>query len=648
MSTLTGGRLSTGTSPGKTPWSTTEAAELYDVPRWGQGYFSVNELGHLQVHPTKEPNRTVDLKRLVDRLQLRGLAVPILIRFTDILKHRLGEIHGAFQHAITQNQYQGKYVCVYPIKVNQQRQVVEEVLNFGAQYGFGLEAGSKPELLAVSAMANNDTPVICNGFKDFEFIEMSMLAQKMGRQIIPVVEKYTELELVLEYAEKVGVRPNIGMRVKLAARGSGRWQSSGGYRSKFGLTVTEILRGLEELKSRGMEDCFKLLHFHLGSQITHIRIIKNALNEAARVYCELAKQGAGLQYMDVGGGLGVDYDGSQTNFESSMNYTLQEYANDVVYHIQTVCDEAGIDHPTIISESGRAVSAYHSMLIFNVLGTIGFGEEKIPTVVKDEFEQPLVDLIETYHSVTQRTALEAYHDAQQALDMAMNLFSGGYLSLEQRAHAENLFWAICEKIRKVTQSMEEVPEDLQSLEDLLSDTYFCNFSLFQSIPDSWAIKQLFPVMPIHRLNEAPTRQAVLGDITCDSDGKIDQFIDRRDVRRTLALHPFNGDPYYLGVFLVGAYQEILGDLHNLFGDTHAVHVSLDAGDNVVLESVIKGDTVREVLDYVEFDADTLLRKLRDSVEAAVRDGRMDFEESGRLVRFYEDGLHGYTYLEDPG
>src|SRR6188472_2522160 len=435
MSTLAGGRLMSGASPGTSPWSATEAAEMYDVPRWGQGYFSVNEQGHLQVHPTKEPGRSVDLKRLVDRLQLRGLAVPILIRFTDILKHRLGEIHGAFQNAINQNQYQGKYCCVYPIKVNQQRQVVEEVLNFGAQYGFGLEAGSKPELLAVSAMATNDTPIICNGFKDFE-----------------VIEKYTELELVLEYAEKVGVRPNIGMRVKLAARGSGRWQSSGGFRSKFGLTVTEIMRGLEELKARGMQDCLKLLHFHLGSQITNIRIVKGALNEAARVYTELAKLGAGLQYIDVGGGLGVDYDGSQTNFESSMNYTLEEYANDVVYHIQTVCDEAGVPHPTIVSESGRAVVAYHSMLIFNVLGTLDFGEEKIPTEVKDDFEQPLVDLIEAYHGVTQRNALETYHDAQQALDMAMNLFSGGYLSLEQRSHAENLYFAICEKIHKLCQS----------------------------------------------------------------------------------------------------------------------------------------------------------------------------------------------------
>ena len=625
---------------------------MYDVPRWGQGYFSVSDQGHLQVHPTKDPNRGVDLKRLVDRLQVRGLAVPILIRFTDILKHRLGEIHSAFQQSITQNQYQGKYCCVYPIKVNQQRQVVEEVLNFGAEYGFGLEAGSKPELLAVAALATNDTPIICNGFKDFEFIEMAMLAQKMGRQIIPVVEKYTELELVLEYAEKVGVRPNIGMRVKLAARGSGRWQSSGGYRSKFGLTVTELLRGLDELKKRGMGDCLKLLHFHLGSQITHIRIIKAALNEAARVYCELSKQGAGLEFLDVGGGLGVDYDGSQTNFESSMNYTLQEYANDVVYHIQSVCDEAGVKHPTIVSESGRAISAYHSMLIFNVLGSLGFGEEKIPTEVKDEFEQPVVDLIEAYHGVTQRNALETYHDAQQALDMAMNLFSGGYLSLEQRAHAENLFWAICEKIHKLVQGQPDVPEDLQALEELLSDTYFCNFSLFQSIPDSWAIKQLFPVMPIHRLLERPENHAVISDITCDSDGKIDQFIDRRDVKKTIRLHRFNGEPYYLGVFLVGAYQEILGDLHNLFGDTHAVHVSLgdngvDHTDGARVEHIIKGDTVREVLKYVEFDPEALLAKLRRDVEAAVNAGRMEDPQAGRLVKFYEEALMGYTYLEDP-
>jgi arginine decarboxylase len=628
-------------------WTTTDASELYEVARWGKGYFSVSNSGHVLVHPTKEPTRSIDLKQLADDLQARGINLPLLIRFRDILKHRLADINDAFQTAIAQHQYTGQYVCVYPIKVNQQRQVVEEVLSFGNPYRFGLEAGSKPELLAVMAVASNDTPIICNGFKDAEYIETAMLAQKIGRQIIPVVEKYTELGLVLEYAEKVGVRPRIGMRVKLAARGGGRWQSSGGYRSKFGLTVAEVLRGLDELKTRGMEDCFKLLHFHLGSQIPNIRIVKHALNEAARVYTELARAGAGLEYLDVGGGLGVDYDGSQTNFESSMNYTLEEYANDVVYHIQTVCDDAGVPHPTIISESGRAVVAYHSVLIFNVLGVSGFAPESLPPSPPGELEQPLVDLTEAYANVTTRNALESYHDSQQALDMALNLFSGGYLPLDQRVYAETLYWAICRKLQRLVQHMDEVPEDLQNLDDVLSDTYFCNFSLFQSIPDSWAIKQLFPVMPIHRLNERPTQHAVLGDITCDSDGKIDQFIDRRDVKKTLPLHTFNGEPYHLGVFLVGAYQEILGDLHNLFGDTHAVHVSLDGSGSVVLDEVIKGDTVREVLDYVEFDAETLLVKLRADVERAVREGRIDLEQSGRFLRFFEEGLQGYTYLEDP-
>src|SRR5688572_13101225 len=647
MSTITNGRSTppTPSTSSTRAWSVQDASELYEVARWGHGYFSVSGAGHVQVHPTKDQTKAIDLKELVDRLELRGISLPVLIRFTDILRHRLGEIHTAFQSAIAQNQYQGGYSCVYPIKVNQQRQVVEEVLDFGRPYKFGLEAGSKPELLAVVAMADNDTPIICNGFKDAEFIETAMLAQKIGRNIIPVVEKYTELGLILEAAEKIGVRPQIGMRVKLATRGSGRWQSSGGFRSKFGLTVTEIMRGLEELRARDMQDCLKLLHFHLGSQITNIRIVKGALNEAARVYTELAKLGAGLQYIDVGGGLGVDYDGSQTNFESSMNYTLQEYANDVIYHVQTVCDEAGVPHPTIISESGRAIVAYHSVLVFNVLGVSGFGDEKVPTTANPDWEQPLADLIETYNNVTARNALEAFHDAQQALDMALSLFNTGYLPLEQRSLAENLFWAICTKLQKITQAMSEVPEDLQHLDEMLSDTYFCNFSLFQSIPDSWAIKQLFPVMPIHRLDEKPGNHAVLGDITCDSDGKLDRFVDRRDVKKTLPLHTKNGEPYYLGVFLIGAYQEILGDLHNLFGDTHAVHVSLDPNGEARLDTLIKGDTVREVLDYVEFDPEMLLGKLRTDVETAVRAGRVDYEGAGRLLRFYEDGLHGYTYLE---
>ncbi len=627
-------------------WSTSEASELYDVGRWGAGYFSVGRDGHLLCHPTKDPKRAIDLKELVDNLQLRGIDLPILVRFADIVKHRLGEIHQAFQNAMREHQFKGNYCCVYPIKVNQQRQVVDEVLAFGKPFKFGLEAGSKPELLAVVALAGNDTPIICNGFKDAEFIEMAMLAQKIGRRVIPVIEKYTELKLVLEYAKKIGVRPQIGFRVKLASRSTGRWQGSGGYRSKFGLTVSEIIRAYEELKSQGMEDCFKLLHFHLGSQIPNIRHIKQALNEAVRIYVELANRGAGLEYLDVGGGLAIDYDGSQTNFESSCNYTLQEYANDVVYHIQTVCDEAGVKHPTIVSESGRAIVAYHSCLVYNVLGVSGLGDVEIPTEPPQDAEQPIRDLYDTYNNVTHRNLLEAYHDAQQALDMAMSLFSGGYLPIDQRSLAENLYWAILRKLQKYIHEVEYVPEELQGIDSTLSETYFCNFSLFQSMPDSWAIKQLFPIMPIHRLEERPQRNAVLGDITCDSDGKIDQFIDRRDVKRTLPLHTFNGEPYYLGTFLLGAYQEILGDMHNLFGDTNAVHVSLDDNGAVVLETVIKGDTVREALEYVEFDVSALVRQLRNDVETAVREKRIDFQESGRLLRFYEDGLQGYTYLEE--
>ena len=627
-------------------WTAQHASDLYDVASWGKGYFSVDGSGHLRVHPGKDPQRSIDLKQLVDTLVLRGISLPVLVRFAGILQHRLGELHSAFATAIAEHHYQGQYCCVYPIKVNQQRQVVEEVLEFGRPLGFGLEAGSKPELMAVMAMADNETPIICNGFKDDEYIEIAMLAQKLGRRIIPVVEKYTELHLILKHSARVGVRPVIGLRVKLASRGSGRWRSSGGYRSKFGLSVSEGMRALQELKDAGMADCLKLLHFHLGSQITNIRQIKGAVNEAVRIYVELARAGAGLSYLDVGGGLGIDYDGSQTDFESSVNYTLQEYANDIVYHIQSVCDEVGVAHPNIVTESGRAIAAYHSVLVFNVLGVSGMGESDAPLEVSADAEQPLIDLQETNRSLTSKNLLESYHDAQQALDQALNLFSLGYLSLEQRCQAENLYWSISRRIQSLAQNLDYFPEELEGLEAMLSDTYFCNFSLFQSMPDSWAIKQLFPLMPIHRLDEEPTRHAVLADITCDSDGKVDQFIDRRDVKRTLALHQFNGGEYYLGAFLVGAYQEILGDLHNLFGDTNTVHVRLSETGETILDSVIKGDTVREVLNYVQFSLDALVSRLRRDVEVALREGRLGYEESGLLLKFYEEGLHGYTYLED--
>ena len=626
-------------------WTTTDAAELYDVAAWGKGYFSVGENGNLLVHPSKEPDRRIDLKQLVDTLEWRGISLPILIRFGEILKHRLSELHQAFDLSIREHGYQGGYSCVFPVKVNQQRQVVEEVFEFGRPYRFGLEAGSKPELLAVMAIADNETPIICNGFKDDEYIELVMMASKIGRNITPVVEKFTELELIVKHAERVGVRPRIGLRIKLASRGSGRWKSSGGYRSKFGLTVTEALKAVEYLKERGMEECLELLHFHLGSQITNIRQIKGAVIEGARVYTDLKRMGTGLKFMDVGGGLGVDYDGSQTDFESSVNYTLEEYARDVVYHIQSICDEAEVPHPTIITESGRAVAAYHSVLVFNVLGVSGFGEDDLPDSVPEDSEQCLIDLYETNKSLSKKNLLETYHDAQQALDSALNLFSLGYLPLEQRSLAETFYWAICRKILRLAKDLDYFPEELEGLEAMLSDTYFCNFSLFQSMPDSWAVKQLFPIMPIHRLNEPPTRKAVIGDISCDSDGKIDQFIDRRDVKKTLPLHTFNHQPYILGAFLVGAYQEILGDLHNLFGDTNAVHVALDEHGDVVLETVVQGDTVREVLNYVQYNVQALLDDFRKDVERAVREQRVGYEEAGRMLKFYEDGLHGYTYLE---
>src|SRR6516225_7126819 len=629
-------------------WKVQDALETYEVRHWGKGYFGINDRGHVTVHPNKRPEQAIDLKDLVDQLQERGIQLPILIRFTDILRHRVGEIYEAFKAAIDEFEYQGEYCCVYPVKVNQQRHVVEEILDFGKPYHFGLEAGSKPELLAVLALTNgDDTPVICNGFKDDEFIKMAMLACKMGKRIIPVVEKFTELELIVRYAQELNVRPMIGVRIKLAAKGAGRWRYSAGFRSKFGLTLTETLEAYEYLKHRDMEDSLQLVHFHLGSQITNIRMIKNALTEAGRIYVELHRVGAGVRYIDVGGGLGIDYDGSQTDFESSVNYTLQEYANDVVFRIKSICDEAGVPHPTIISESGRAVVAYHSMLIFDVLGVSNFDRYHLPPELPADAPQQVSDLFSMCRDLSKKNLLETYHDAVQAMDDALNMFNLGALSIEMRALTERLFWALSLKIHRMMKELDYVPEELEGLGAMLSDTYFCNFSVFQSMPDSWAVKQLFPIMPIHRLNEQPTRRAVLGDITCDSDGKIDQFIDLRDVRNTLELHPFNGQPYYLGAFLLGAYQEILGDLHNLFGDTNAVHVSLDEDGEINLDAVIKGDTVREVLNYVQYSAEELTARMRKDVERAVRTGKISLEESRQLLKFYESGLEGYTYLEEP-
>lgn len=628
-------------------WTLQDAAETYGIHQWGKGYFGINDAGHVVIRPYKTEDKTIDLKDLIDQLIGRGIQLPILLRFSDILRHRIGEIAHAFHKAIDESGYQGEYACVYPIKVNQQRHVVEEVLNFGRPYGFGLEAGSKPELLAVLAVTDgvNDTPIICNGFKDDEFIKMVVLASKLGKNIIPVVEKFSELELIVKYAKEIGVRQPLGVRVKLATSGAGRWRSSAGYRSKFGLTLTEVLDVLQYLKDHDMADCLQMTHFHMGSQITNIRKVKDAINEAARIFAELHRLGAGLKYFDVGGGLGVDYDGSQTDFESSMNYTLEEYANDIVFRVKSVCDEAGVPHPKIISESGRAVVAYHSVLVFDVLGTHNFDRSEVPNELPEDAPEPVRDLLAAFNEMNKKNFLECYHDAVEHMEQVLSLFKLGHLSVELRALAERLFWALGRKLQRLVRELDHVPEELQNLETMLSDTYFCNFSIFQSMPDSWAIKQLFPIMPIHRLNEAPTRRAVLGDITCDSDGKIDQFIDLRDVRSTLELHPYNKQPYYLGGFLLGAYQEILGDLHNLFGDTNAVHVKLEDDGKPNLETVIKGDTVTKVLDYVQYSAEKLTDRMRKDVERAVRAGSLSLQESRDFLGFYEHGLRGYTYLD---
>ncbi len=631
-------------------WSVTNSAALYNIHRWGQGYFSINDAGHVTVHPNKDPACCIDLKALVDELCERDLHPPLLIRFTDILKHRVREMHDAFAAAIEENGYEGGYRCVYPIKVNQQRHVVEEILEFGRPLGFGVEAGSKPELLAVMAIVHDDSvPIICNGFKDDQFIEAVILAAKVGKNIIPVVEKFSELELITKHATRHSVRPSIGVRVKLAAKGAGRWEQSGGARSKFGLFAGQVLDAIEFLQAQGMLDCLKLLHFHLGSQINNIRSIKSAVIELMRVYVELQRAGADLEYVDVGGGLGVDYDGSKTTFESSINYGLQEYANDIVFHAKQVCDSAGVKHPTIISESGRAMVAYHSVLVFNVLGTSGFNGHQPPRNLPDKQRQklpaPVATLFDTYHEITEDRYAEYYHDALLARDETLNLFNLGYCSLADRVLAERLFFGICRRVLEIVQNLDYVPEEFGDLEAMLADTYFCNFSIFQSLPDSWAIDQLFPIMPIHRLGVEPTSRGILADITCDSDGTVDRFIDLHEVKDVLALHPFDGRPYYLAAFLVGAYQEILGDMHNLFGDTNAVHVSLDDNGQISIDEVVEGDRVRDVLQYVQFSAVELRRMMRKRVEQALKDKKLSLEESRLLLRFYESGLERYTYLQ---
>ena len=650
--------MSAGRNPrrpaGGKAWSIEDSLELYQVPAWGKGYFSVNAAGHVVVRPDGVPGREIDLYEVVQGLSARDLRTPVVVRFSDILAHRLRHLHDAFAQAIAENDYRNRYAAVFPIKVNQQRLVVEEVFRYGKEFGFGLEVGSKPELLAVMAMTEEspDRLIVCNGFKDSSYIEAVILATRLGRTIIPVVENFSELALILKHAETYGVKPRIGVRVKLASEGSGRWRDSAGEKSKFGLFITEILELVNVLRERGMLDCLQLVHCHPGSQLQDIRRVKDAINELAHVYAELRLLGAGLEYIDVGGGLGVDYDGSGTNFPSSMNYTLVEYANDVVYRIASVCAARGVPQPMIVSESGRAIAAHHSVLIFDVLGSSALDRFQVTGREADDFggrralPQPVTDLLDAWRSVSPRRLVECYHDAATARDQVLQMFKLGLLSLEFRGLAERLYWATCTKIRDVARRLEEMPEELEDLEESMSDTYFCNFSVFQSLPDSWAIDQLFPILPIHRLDEAPTRRAVLADITCDSDGKIDHFVSQRDVKRTLELHaPKEGEDYYLAAFLVGAYQETLGDLHNLFGDTHVVHIRLHDEGGWWIEEIVKGDTANKVLAYMEYDVEELYPALARDCERAVREGRMSVAESQSLKRFYEGELDGYAYLE---
>jgi arginine decarboxylase len=627
-------------------WTVADSAETYGVKYWGNNYFSINDAGNAQAHPAGPESARIDLKELVDEVARRGIGLPLLIRFSDVLKSRIVELNETFRRAIVEYGYKGEYKGVYPIKVNQHRYVVEEIVQFGRPYHYGLEAGSKPELLAVMAMLDDEEAlVVCNGYKDEEYIQTALMASKLGRNVLIVVEKFSELSLIADVAKKVGVRPRIGIRVKLAAKGSGRWEASGGDRSKFGLSTREVVEAISFLRANDLLNCFELLHFHLGSQISAIRAVKNALREAGRFYVEVCRMGAPLKYFDAGGGLGVDYDGSQTNFASSMNYTTQEYANDIVFSLQEICDAGGVPHPTIVTESGRAVVAHHSMLVVDILGVGEFDVGKAPDKVGKEASRVVKNLFETYRDVSRKNVLEAYHDALEYKEEALQLFNLGNLSLSERVVAEDIFWAICQKLLKIIRELREIPEELEGLERALSDTYFCNFSMFQSLPDIWAIDQLFPIMPIHRLGEEPTRRAVLADITCDSDGKIDHFIDRRDVKPVLELHPVNGHDYYLGIFLIGAYQEILGDLHNLFGNTNTVHVSLAAGGGYQIEHVVTGDTVTDVLKYVSYSRDDLVARVRRFAELAVRANRMSLEETRSMLRMYEEGLAGYTYLE---
>ena len=637
-------------------WTIEDSLHLYGVDSWGRGLLSANTKGHLTVGPFQVSGKrgadpapaTIDLKELVDEVIERGIEPPLLLRFSDVLRARIAELNEAFSAAIKEYGYRGKYRGVYPIKVNQNRYLVEDLVSYSRPFHYGLEAGSKPELLAVMALLNDPQAlIICNGYKDEEYVETALLASRLGPKVILVVEKPSELPLIAEMARRTGVKPMLGVRAKLSSRGSGHWEASGGDRSKFGLGAREIVETVDFLRREEMLDSFVLLHFHLGSQISSIRNVKDALREAGWLYVNLAKMGVPLGYLDVGGGLGVDYDGTQSNSPSSRNYTLQEYANDVVYGAMEICDASGVEHPTLVTEAGRATVAHHAVLITEVLGVGRRPAGVRPRELPEGAPLALRNLVDAHGELESRNLREIYHDALQYRDECLTLFNLGHLSLENRVLAEDIFWDLCRRIHALASGAAHLPDELAGLEEALADTYFTNFSVFQSLPDAWAIDQLFPVVPIHRLGERPERRGTIADITCDSDGCMKRFIDRQQIRSVLDLHNADEEPYYLGVFLVGAYQEILGDLHNLFGDTNAVHVTLEPDGEYEIDHVVAGDTVTEVLQYVEYQREDLVARLRRSAEKALRAKRMSREQARQLMRVYEQGLAGYTYLERP-
>lgn len=626
-------------------WRIEDSAELYNITGWGLKYFSINDNGHVQVTP-REGCASVDLKELMDELQIRDITAPVLLRFPDILDNRIEKISRCFKQAAEEYKYGAQNFIIYPIKVNQMRQVVDEIVSHGKKFNIGLEAGSKPELHAVLATnIDEHNLIICNGYKDENYVELALLAQKMGRRIFLVVEKLNELHLIARLAKRIGVRPNIGIRIKLSSSGSGKWEESGGDHSKFGLNSSELLEAVDALTKYKMEDCLKLIHFHIGSQITKIRRIKNALREATQFYVQLTKMGFSIDFIDIGGGLGVDYDGTRSSAsENSMNYSIQEYANDAISAIVDACEKNGLKQPNVITESGRSLSAHHSILIIETLETTQLPVWNDNEEVSESDHELARELYQIWDRLGQQSLLESWHDALQIREEALDRFSLGMLDLHTRAQIEKLFWSVAREVNDIAKTMKHVPEELR-ISKMLPDKYFCNFSLFQSLPDSWAIDQMFPIMPISRLDEKPTRTATIQDVTCDSDGKINCFISSHGFSNALPIHPIkNGESYYLGVFLVGAYQEILGDMHNLFGDTNTVHVSVHK-DGYEIEQIIDGETVAEVLDYVQYSPKKLVRNVETWVTRSMKSGKITPEEGREFLSNYRSGLYGYTYLE---